>query len=193
MMSMDISLIDKIKTVFKYFFSSFMPLELIIIVICVFTFLFLNLKRNKNVVNIFIPITILLFIAFIAMGFHEYILAMIEEIIKLIINSYYFPSMTLYFIMMIITTMYLIYNVYTNKISKKKKILNYSFSLVLFILFVGLFSYIIANNISLSTDYSIYKDMYILSFVQLSTLVFITWILVLGIIKLYNYFKRKYD
>lgn len=193
MMNIDLTLFQKIKLIFKYFFSSFMPIELLIIVLCVFLFLFLNLKRNKTVVNIFIPIIILLFVAFMAMGFHEYTRNAIEEVIKLIMHYYYFPSMSFYFVIIIFTTIYLIRTVYTDKVSKKIKIMNYIFSFILFTLFVGLFSYVISNNIGLSIDYSIYKDKYILSFIQISNLIFVGWLLVIGILKLYNYFKKKYD
>ena len=193
MMNIDLTLFQKIKLIFKYFFSSFMPIELLIIVLCIFLFLFLNLKRNKTVVNIFIPIIILLFVAFMAMGFHEYTRNAIEEVVKLIMHYYYFPSMSFYFVIIIFTTIYLIRTVYTDKVSKKIKIMNYIFSFMLFTLFVGLFSYVISNNIGLSIDYSIYKDKYILSFIQISNLIFVGWLLVIGILKLYNYFKKKYD
>lgn len=193
MMNIDLTLFQKLKLIFKYFFSSFMPIELLIIVLCVFLFLFFNLKRNKTIVNIFIPIIILLFVAFMAMGFHEYTKSAFEEVIKLIMHYYYFPSMTFYFVIIIFTTIYLIRTVYTEKVSKKFKIFNYSFSFILFSLFVGLFSYVISNHIGLSIDYSIYKDQYILSFIQISNLVFVLWLFIIGIIKLYNYFKKKYD
>lgn len=193
MMNIDLTLIQKLKLVFKYFFSSFMSIELLIIVLCIFLFLFFNLKRNKTVVNIFIPIIILLFIAFMAMGFHEYTVSAVEEIIKLIMHYYYFPSMSFYFVIIIFTTIYLIKTVYSEKVSKKFKIFNYIFSFILFSFFVGLFSYVISNGIGLSTDYSIYKDAYILSFIQISNLIFVIWLFILGIIKLYTYFKRKYD
>ena len=192
-MNIDLTLFQKLKLIFKYFFSSFMPIELLIIVLCVFLFLFFNLKRNKTIVNIFIPIIILLFVAFMAMGFHEYTKSAVEEVIKLIMHYYYFPSMTFYFVIIIFTTIYLIRTVYTEKVSQRFKIFNYSFSFILFSLFVGLFSYVISNKIGLSTDYSIYKDQYILSFIQISNLVFITWLFIIGIIKLYKYFKKKYD
>ena len=191
-MNIDLTLFQKLKLIFKYFFSSFMPIELLIIVLCVFLFLFFNLKRNKTIVNIFIPIIILLFVAFMAMGFHEYTKSAFEEVIKLIMHYYYFPSMTFYFVIIIFTTIYLIRTVYTEKVSKKFKIFNYSFSFILFSLFVGLFSYVISNHIGLSIDYSIYKDQYILSFIQISNLVFVLWLFIIGIIKLYNYFKKKY-
>lgn len=192
-MNIDLTLFQKLKLIFKYFFSSFMPIELLIIVLCVFLFLFFNLKRNKTVVNIFIPIIILLFVAFMAMGFHEYTKSAFEEVIKMIMHYYYFPSMTFYFVIIIFTTIYLIRTVYTEKVSKRFKIFNYSFSFILFSLFVGLFSYVISNKIGLSIDYSIYKDQYILSFIQISNLVFIIWLFIIGIIKLYKYFKKKYD
>lgn len=192
-MNINISIFSKLKIIGKYFFSSFMSLELLIIVLCVFAFLFLNLKSNKKIIKIFVPISTLLFLAFIAMGFHNYVVAAIEELLKFVMNYFYFPSMSFYFVIIILSTIYLIYNVWNNKYSNRFKILNYIFSMILYILFMGLFSYIVSNNISLSIDYSIYRDKYIISFVQISNIVFALWVMTLLIIKLYKYFKKKYD
>lgn len=192
-MYIDLSLFDRLKIVLKYFTSSFMSIELIVIVLCLFLFLFFNLKRNKKSVNIFVPVVVLLFLAFISMGFHEYAIAAINEVVKFLINYYYFPSMSFYFVIMLFTTIYLIYIVYSNKYSDRFKIFNYIFCFILYAFFVGLFSYIVSNNLSLSIDYAIYKDKYILSFVQLSNLIFWLWMLITFFIKIYNYFRKKFD
>lgn len=192
-MNINISIFNKLKIILNYYFSSFMSLELLIMVICVFAFLFLNLKSNKRIIKIFVPISTLLFLAFIAMGFHNYVVAAIEQLIKMVMNYFYFPSMAFYFVIIILSTIYLIYNVWTPKYSDKYKIFNYSFALLLYILFIGLFSYVVSNGISLSIDYSIYKDQYIISFVQISNIVFALWFVAIAIIKLYKYFKKKYD
>ena len=174
-MNINISIFNKLKIILNYYFSSFMSLELLIMVICVFAFLFLNLKSNKRIIKIFVPISTLLFLAFIAMGFHNYVVAAVEQLVKMVMNYFYFPSMAFYFVIIILSTIYLIYNVWTKKYSNKYKIFNYSFALVLYILFIGLFSYVVSNGISLSIDYSIYKDEYIISFVQISNIVFALW------------------
>ena len=192
-MNINISIFNKLKIILNYYFSSFMSLELLIMVICVFAFLFLNLKSNKRIIKIFVPISTLLFLAFIAMGFHNYVVAAVEQLVKMVMNYFYFPSMAFYFVIIILSTIYLIYNVWTKKYSNKYKIFNYSFALVLYILFIGLFSYVVSNGISLSIDYSIYKDEYIISFVQISNIVFALWFILIGINKLYRYFKKKYD
>lgn len=192
-MYIDLSLFDRLKIVLKYFTSSFMSIELIVIVLCLFLFLFFNLKRNKKSVNIFVPVVVLLFLAFVSMGFHEYAIAAINEVVKFLINYYYFPSMSFYFVIMLFTTIYLIYIVYSNNYSDRFKIFNYIFCFILYVFFVGLFSYIVSNNLSLSIDYAIYKDKYILSFVQLSNLIFWLWMLITFFIKIYNYFRKKFD
>ncbi len=192
-MYIDLSLFEKLKIVFKYLFSSFMSIELSLIVLVIFLFLFFNIKRNKKIVNIVAPIIILLFLAFMAMGFHNYSVGAFQRFIEMIIDYYYFPSMALYFIMMFITTILLIYFMYSDKYSIKFKILNYVFCFLLFSLFVGLSSYVISNKIKLSFDYAIYKNSIILSFVQISNLLFWIWIVVLAFIKLYSYFRKKFD
>ena len=192
-MYIDLSLFDRLKIVLKYFTSSFMSIELIVIVLCLFLFLFFNLKRNKKSVNIFVPVVVLLFLAFISMGFHEYAIAAINEVVKFLINYYYFPSMSFYFVIMLFTTIYLIYIVYSNKYSDRFKIFNYKFCFILYVFFVGLLSQIASNDLSVSNDYAIYKDKYILSLEQRRNLIFCLWMLITFFIKIYNYFRKKFD
>ena len=96
-MYIDLSLFDRLKIVLKYFTSSFMSIELIVIVLCLFLFLFFNLKRNKKSVNIFVPVVVLLFLAFVSMGFHEYAIAAINEVVKFLINVFLFRNYVIYY------------------------------------------------------------------------------------------------
>ncbi len=190
---MDLSIIDKILLIFKYFFSSFLGIEILLIGVLLLVFLILNIKRNVLIVKISIPIILIIIMLFISGGFHNYVMESIDACIKFIMNYYYFPSMALYYILSLIVVIVLIVTLLNDKIDIIKKYINYIFLSLFFILFLGVISYIINNNIELVLDYSIYENDLVLSFIQISNFIFFIWLLITCFWYLYKYFKKKFD
>lgn len=190
---MYLSIIDKFILVIKYFFSSFLGIEMFIVSLLIFLFLLFNLKYKNSIVKIGISIFLVVIMLFISGGFHTYVKDSINSFIKLIMNYYYFPSLALYYIIALISIIILIYTIINDKISNIKRCLNYTFLSLFFMFFIGLVSYIIKNKIRLVLDYSLYQDDLILSFIQISNFIFLIWIFITGFWYLYSYFKRKFD
>lgn len=190
---MDLSILDKIILILKYFTSSFLGIEVFITIAILLTFLILNIKKNNDIVKIGIPIFITVILLFISGGFHDYARESIDAFIKMIMNYYYFPSIALYYIIILFVSIILIYTILNEKIPKIKKTFNYVLISLINLLFLGLSSYIISNGLELILDNSIYSDDLILSFIQLSNLLLLLWIIVTVFYYFYKYLKRKFD
>ena len=190
---MYLSIIDKIILIIKYFFSSFLGIEMFVLGLLIFLFLTLNLKYKNYIVKIGISILLISIMLFISGGFHSYVSDSINSFIKLIMNYYYFPSLALYYIMVLIAVIILICTVINDNISNIKRIINYSFLSIFFMFFIGLVSYLVNEKIKFTLDYSIYKDDLVLSFIQVSNFIFLIWIIITCFWYLYKYFKRKFD
>ena len=67
---MNLSFIEKIGIILKYFTSSFLSIEIFLIVLSLFLFVFLNIKYNDKRVKILIP-TILVGILFIIFVYYN--------------------------------------------------------------------------------------------------------------------------
>lgn len=190
---MSLSILDKILLILKYFISSFLGIELFLIVLLLFVFLILNIKKNNNLVKIIIPIILVLILLFISGGFHSYVVSSINYFIKKIMMYYYFPSVFLYYIIMLFVTVIFIFTILRDSIPRFKRIINYVFFSIMYLLFLGFFSNVISNKIELVLGNSIYADDLSLAFIQISNFVFLIWILFTLFYYFYIYLKKKFD
>ena len=190
---MELSILEKAYLVLKYFASSFLGIELFLVALLLFLFLFLNIKYDDNKVKIAVPIFLVMILLFISGGFHSYVKTSIDSFIKYIIRYYYFPNMAIYYITVLVVTGMFIYTVLSLKLPKIKKIINYiSFSLI-YLNFIGLASFLIDEGIELTVDSTVYQYDLVTSFVNVSNLILLIWILITFFYYLYNYFKKKFD
>ena len=190
---MELSILGKIFLILKYFTSSFLGIELFLIVLFLFIFLMLNIKRKNIIVKYAVPIVLVLILFFISGGFHEFVKISIDSFIKYIMNYYYFPNMAVYYITIVVITIIFIYTILNEKMDKIKKIINYiSFSRI-FLMFIGLTSFFIKNDIALEMNNNIYANDIVLAFVQITNFIVLIWLLITFFYYLYKYFKKKCD
>ena len=190
---MDMSIFDKVGTIFKYAFSSFMGIEIFIICLLLFLILIFNIKRNNKIYTIIISVILPFLLFVILMGYHEYTYQCITTLFKYIMNYIYFPSTIVYFFIMLFVVVLLLYTIITKKMSNFKKIINYIlFSLMLF-LYMLFISLVIHNSLNLVDKVSLYKNNLILSIVQISNFLLVVWCIFTIFYHLYLYFKNKFD
>lgn len=190
---MDLSILEKIVLIFKTMFSSFLGIEVFILCFLLFLLLSLNISRKNKFINFAIAFVFFGFI-FVLIGFNfEYAIYCLDKVLKLLMNYIYFPSPVVYFYMELFAVGILFYTIFSNKLSKFKKIVNYSFFssfTLLFILFISLLSY---NKINLLNIVDLYKDSSILSVVQGGNFLFVIWFIFTLFYNLYVYFQNKFD
>ncbi len=190
---MDLDFFSKFVVIIQYFFSSFLGIEMFFIGLILFLFSLFNIKSKSFLVKIVIPIFLLLILLFISGGFSNYVIDSVNAFLKYIMNYYYFPSLSFYYIMTIIVVFVLIYTLFCEKMSVVKRVVNYIFLCIYFTLFLGLMSFIISKKMELTLDYSIYQSDVVLSFVQVSNFIFLLWFLLTCFYRMYLYFQKKYD
>lgn len=154
---MDLSFIDKLLTLLKLPFSSFLMIEILLIFILTFIFLVYNEKRKNKKVKITIVSLIIFFTSLLIFYFSEDMLTVLTEIIRNIMRCFYFPNIIFYIITVIISLIILIYHIINTKITKKNKIITYSLTLIHLLLFTYYISLAITNNINLTNTANIYE------------------------------------
>ena len=190
---MELSLFDKIGLIFKYMFSSFLSIEIFVLSLLLFCILLFSINsRNKFFqlcsVGIYIG-----FLIGIIISYNMYVKSCLDSFFKAILNYIYFPSTIAYFFIILFVTGLLIYSIYTKKLTKIKKIINYVFFCLLhffFMSFIALASY---DKIDIMDKSVVYQNNTILSIVQISNFIFVLWIFITVFYHLYKYFKKKYD
>ena len=104
---MDLDFFSKFVVIIQYFFSSFLGIEMFFIGLILFLFSLFNIKSKSFLVKLAIPIFLLLILLFISGGFSNYVIDSVNAFFKYIMNYYYFPSLSFYYIMTVIVVLFL--------------------------------------------------------------------------------------
>lgn len=187
------SFLEKLEIVFKYSFSSFLEIELLVLTLLFFILLGLNIKRKSKIINYICVAIVCLFIITLMSINIDYTMYCIDFLLKGILNYIYFPSTVIYFFIVVIITGCLIYTVVSDKLSIFKKIINYLCFGILYFLFFSFIGEVIITKVDIADKVSLYTNNLVLAVVQISNFVFICWLIYTCFFHLFRYFKRKYD
>lgn len=190
---MDLSIMEKLNMVFKYIFSSFLSIEMLIITLLLFIILVINIKRKNYLIQI-ISISIYLgFVIGVFISYTSYVQTCIDSFVKQILNYIYFPSTIIYFFIMIFVTIIIIYTLFSKRLSIPKKIFNYLIFSLLYFFFVSFLSLCSYDMVDMMDTAKLYENNIILSIVQLSNFILLIWIIITGFYHLYGYYKKRFD
>ncbi len=181
---MEMTVIDKIVLIFKYTISSFMGIELFLLSLLLFLFTILNIKKNNKIVKIISIILCLGFLIGLMIAYRSYAMQSIDSLIQMLLSYLYFPSMVVYFFIILTTTIAFIFTILSKKMGKIKKIIN------CIILSISLAT---KNGIDLSVVNELYKNETILSFIQISNIIFFLWVEYTCLYHFYKFLEKKFD
>lgn len=190
---MEMTIIDKLALIIKYTVSSFMGIELFILSLILFLFTFLNIKKNNKIVKIISAVLCIGFLIGIVLTYKSYAIESIDSLIKAILSYLYFPSMVVYFFIILFVTVCIIITIFSNKIPRTKKIVNSIVFSILYFCFMAVVSLAITNDLNLSSTVSLYTNDTILSFIQMSNLLFAFWIEFTILYYFYKFLQKKID
>lgn len=190
---MAVSFMEKIDLVFRNTFSSFLGIETLAIALLLFLFLILNISRKSKVVKVGIFLIIIGFLFGVAYLNRSYTIYSIDYLIKVVMNYIYFPSTLVYFIIIVLSAIFIISSNFSKKMPPLKKWLDAIFFSIIYFLFFNFIIVIFNNKLDLTDKVGLYADKTVLSIIQLSNLFFVVWLIVLLFYKLYDYFKTRYD
>jgi len=146
-----------------------------------------NIKRNKIIYIIF---TIVIIVSLL-IGYSLPISKIFDNMMNNLFIVIYFPNLAVYFGAMIATSIILWISIFSYKTSEIIKKLNLIIYIIMNYLF-GLLLYVIkTNKLDIFSGESIYTNTEATSLIELSSIIFIVWILFLGIYKLILFFLRK--
>ena len=190
---MDISLFGKIGIIFKYMFSSFLPLGMFIVSLLLLCILLVNVKINNKYVNIAAIGIYLGFLFGILISYSDYVSLCINGFVKSIINYIYFPSTFTYFVIFAFVTGLMVKTIFSKKMKVVKKIINYTCFSILYFFFMSFIVLCVYSGVDIYDTVALYKNDIILSIVQISNLIFMLWVIVTFFYELYYFYKKKFD
>ena len=190
---MNLSLIDKIETIFKYIFSSFLSIEMFIISVLLFIILIVNLKRKNTLVQMIAIGIYIGFIIGIFISYTTYVKTCVDSFVKGIMNYIYFPSTIVYFFIILFVTVMILITLFSKKMTTFKKVINYLFFSTLYFLFMSFIALGAHYGVDLVETTVLYQNDVILSIVQISNFLLLIWLIFTGFYHLNRHFKNKYD
>ena len=190
---MNSSFLDKIVLVFKYIFSSYITFELFIFSVLLFILLLINLSRKSLAINIALVAIFFGLLLSVVVSYTDYVKICFKALTKGIMQYIYFPSTIVYFFIILFVTIMIIYTVFSKKLTKFKRIFNYSVFSFIYLLFMLFVTISASNGINLGDMKQLYLNDTILSLIQMSNFMLFLWIIYSLFYKLYVYYKKKFD
>lgn len=190
---MEMTIIDKIIFIFKYIISSFMGIELFLLSLLLFLFTFLNIKKNNKLVKMISIILCIGFLIGLLIAYRSYVMQSIDSLIQMVLSYLYFPSMVVYFFIILTTTIAFIITILSKKMTRSKKIVNCIVLSFLYFCFMAIISLATKSGIDLSVMNELYKNDTILSFIQVSNIIFFLWVEYTCLYYFYKFLEKKFD
>ncbi len=186
-----LSFLDKLKVFFEVSKSSYWFLIIMILLLGVaFTFLSIkkkNFKQEKTISIIFSILIVLL----ILIVYHASIANIFDYMMDNLFITIYFPTITIYFASMIITNIIFWISLLNQNTSKKIKRLNIIVYVLMNYLLALILSIINAEDLDVFAQSSIYGNKKVTALIELSSIVFMVWIIFLVLYRTILVYVRK--
>lgn len=169
----DTTLLDKLNLIYKFLSDkSIIMLIILLVIVILLDFIYGNNNKQTKIMYIIILSLILIY------GLFEYykpLLNILDTYITYLFKLTYFPSIIDYMSMIFITIFIEIYSI--KKLSKVQKNINIWVSFIIEVLFVINVIALKNINIDLNSITSIYENDLLLSIFQVSSIIFMIWII----------------
>ena len=188
-----LSLITKLQTVFNVITSSNLYLMILaLIVFLTLIFITTNGSNRKQSRRAYILIYLAGFI-FLAVQYGNSFLTLLDYAINEVFITYYFPNIVIYILMLLITNIILWKTIFNDRIDKKLKIINSTAFALIVYLFILAIATINKLNLDVFNITELYSSNDVRSIMELSTLIFTFWIVILIIYYLIRRYQYKHN
>ena len=185
----NISFVDKIKILFNTIFSNpFLSLSAVLGIILAVLMIIDIIKHKKIRRKYYIAAWFFIFL-FIIVRYYKVFPLLVDNLINQVFMTLYFPNIGVYMMLLIIINISFIYCLAKN-IHKSYKVLTGIISIFLDLLFILIINFILENNIDITSEITLYTNSKLLVLLELSTALFVSWILLIFFISAYLKLKK---
>ena len=186
-----LSLLDKIKILLQTTKSSKLFIVLIIFLLFFAYILLTTNKKNKKTSKSVFALVYTFVILFTIVAYHSSLGKMFDYLMNNVFTLIYFPNLAVYLAAIIITNIIVLISVFNFKTTKFIKNLNIGVFIILNYILALILSIIITEKLDVFTVSSVYSNRNALGLIELSSSIFIIWIIFLIIYKIFLYYVRK--
>ena len=186
----DFTLVEKLKILMDVILSSPLFLILIICAGILIVFLILKFVFNKQINRLaFILCWVVLFVS-ILIKYINIFFELIDNMFNMIFEALYFPSLSVYLLILIVSNFFLFYSVISRKVDIKHKILNVFSAVIIDSFLVMIMEIVTTNKISIYDKVALYSNNKLLVLLELTTSIFVSWILLNLLISAHEKLKK---
>ena len=183
----DFTLMEKLKILMDVIITS--PLFLILIACAVVIALFLIFKKTNKTIFVvcWVVALVAIFVKYIKIFFE-----LIDNMFNMAFEALYFPSLSVYLVILAISNFFLIYSVISKNVNKKHRVLNIVTAVIIDTFLIIIMETVSKNGISIYDKLTLYSNTKLLVLLELTTSVFTSWILLNLLFSAHDKLK-KYD
>lgn len=179
----ELSLIEKIKTLFTLIFSSSLFLILLLGIFIILVDIFYISKQSKKVKIMYLFVSIVV-LGILLITYFEEFLKFVDVLNKNIVMLINFPSLLQYTVIIFITLIIMIISVFNKKINRIITRINIGVFVADLFIFFLILDQISKANIDLSNKVNIYSNTNLMVLFEISMIIFVIWLLGLSIYKI---------
>ena len=186
-----LSLLDKLKIFFEVSKSSKLFIAIIVFLIFFSYILLTTNKKNKKTSKTFFILIYLFIFLFVVITYHASLGKMFDYLMNNLFIIIYFPNLAVYFAAIIITNIIILFSIFNFKTTKLIKNINIFVYGLLNYLLALLLNVIITKKLDIFTIQSVYSNKQALGLIELSSNIFILWLIFLIVYKVFLTYLKK--
>ena len=188
-----LSLLDKLKVLSDVTSSSgLFVLAIVLLIILAYLLIVTNTRTKKTVRNscivIYGSITIILLLFY-----HKKLFGLFDYMMNNFFIALYFPNLAIYFAAIIATNIILLISVFNRNITKWIRSINTIIFCIINYLLILVMDVVTKNNLDIFKQSSIYQNKDAQALIELSSTIFIIWILFLVTYKLIRIYQKRQE
>lgn len=171
----ELSLIEKIKTLFTLIFSSSLFLILLLGIFIILVDVFYISKQSRKVKIMYLIVSVIVMVILLITYFEEF-LKFIDVLNKNIVMLINFPSLLQYTVIIFITLIIMIISIFNKKINRILSRINIGVFVADLFIFFLILDQINKANIDLSNKINIYSNKNLMVLFEISMIIFVIWL-----------------
>ena len=171
----ELSLIEKIKTLFTLIFSSSLFLILLLGIFIILVDVFYISKQSRKVKIMYLIVSVIV-MAILLITYFEEFLKFIDVLNKNIVMLINFPSLLQYTVIIFITLIIMIISIFNKKMNRILSRINIGVFIADLFIFFLILDQINKTNIDLSNKINIYSNKNLMVLFEISMIIFVIWL-----------------
>ncbi|MBR3362739.1 MAG: hypothetical protein IKG40_02305 [Bacilli bacterium] len=174
------SIANLVSILFDVLSKSFLTIGFIFFGIIFLIAMIIDIRRYGKIRKLLFVIGWFFVIIFVVFKFFASLNIMLDNFINNIFMQIFFPNLATYFLLIVCTNVLLVFTIFNKKSKTSDKIINYLFFVIISFLLVIILEQIATTKVNIYKPLDVYKNKSILILLESSTLIFLTWMMILG-------------